>query len=66
MRCCCRHYGSGFPAHFVETAAGTDAADDKEDDEDHDRRHRHAHSDRLEVIEKTVVLRVLCEHLHRV
>lgn len=40
----------GFPAHLIETAAGTDAADDEEDDEDYDRRHRHANSDRLEVI----------------
>lgn len=36
---------SGVSAHFVEAAAGADAADDEKNDEDHKPRYWHADSD---------------------
>lgn len=36
---------SGISAHFVDAAAGTDAADDEHNDEDHKPRYCHADSD---------------------
>lgn len=41
---------SGLSAHFVEAAAGADAADDEHNDEDHNPRYGHADNDRLMLI----------------
>lgn len=41
---------SGCSAHFVEAAAGADAADDEHNDEDHNCRYGHADNDRLMLI----------------
>lgn len=53
---------SRFPAHFVDAAAGADAADDEHNDEDHKPRYGHADSDIRtiaalgEIMEKIITL----------